>query len=218
MPSRWMKRQESDTIETTLNESDDVLESSLHKENTIEKMEWDSAHLSSEEIDLTEQKPTIQNTHRFMNGNIEGFTLLQAVQYLLDNDIITTRGEGLDFLAILQDRRIIEPCIETPLNWHIVSYERRFRTTIFHVLQLASLRLYRYPEISAYNHSYFEDRINYVYFLYVLKGLIKMPHVQIIEKVLSFIYFNEDFFNGKHRLQVLLHVEYSLVVSRNHLP
>ena len=116
MPSRWMKRQESDTIETTLNESDDVLESSLHKENTIEKMEWDSAHLSSEEIDLTEQKPTIQNTHRFMNGNIEGFTLLQAVQYLLDNDIITTRGEGLDFLAILQDRRIIEPCIETPLN------------------------------------------------------------------------------------------------------
>ena len=53
-----------------------------------------------------------------------------------------------------------------------------------------------------YNHSYFEDRVNYVYFLYVLKQLIKMPHVQIIEKIITFIYFNEDFFNGKHRYQV----------------
>lgn len=84
-------------------------------------------------------------------------------------------------------------------------YERRFRTTIYHVIALRDLRLFTYPEISLYNHSYFEDRINYVYFLYVLKGLIKMPHVQIIEKVLTFIYFNEDFFSGKHRLQVWIH-------------
>lgn len=129
MPSRWMKRQESDTIETTLNEESE-LETTLneelieHKENTIEKMEWDAVDvktpsleadlpsLSSEMVELTAQKSTLQNTHRFMNGNIEGFTLLQAVQYLLDSDIITTRGEGLDFLAILQDRRIIEPCIQ----------------------------------------------------------------------------------------------------------
>ena len=84
----------------------------------------------------------------------------------------------------------------------LVLYERRFKTTVYHIIKLHDIHLFKYPEISQYNHGYFEDKINYVYFLYVLKGLIKMPHVQLIQKILSFIYYNEDFFNGKHRLQV----------------
>ena len=29
-----------------------------------------------------------------------------------------------------------------------------------------------------------------------------MPHLQILEKVITFVYMNEDFFNGEHRLMV----------------
>ena len=83
-----------------------------------------------------------------------------------------------------------------------VKYDRRFRTTIYRILRLDELRLFPCPEISQYNHKMFEAKINYVYLIYVLKGLIKMPHVQILEKVLVFIYSNEDFFNGEHRLMV----------------
>ncbi len=85
-----------------------------------------------------------------------------------------------------------------------VKYDRRFRTTIFRIVPLAEMHLFAYPEVSRYNHMLFESRINYVYFLYVLQGLIRMPHIQILEKVITFIYFNEDFFNGEHRLMVLL--------------
>lgn len=111
LPSRWMKQ----SVE-------DELDPSLHESIEIEPMEWDEVSASvspslASEVTFCESKEecrksaVIQNNHRFMNGNIEGFTHLQAVQYLLDHDIISTRGEGLDFLSILQDRRIVEPCI-----------------------------------------------------------------------------------------------------------
>lgn len=63
--------------------------------------------------------------------------------------------------------------------------------------------LFAYPEISQFNHKVFEDHVNYVYLLYVLKGLLKSSHLQTIEKVLAFVYYHEDFFNGKHRLMVI---------------
>lgn len=142
------------------------------------------------------------NLNYFMLRHVEGFTLLQGVYYLIENstlpsmssplDIISSRGEGLAFFSILQDRRIIEP----------IHYDRQFKVTIFRIIPLNELRLFAYPEISQYNHMEFEEKNNYVYFLYVLKGLIRMPHLQILEKVITFVYFNEDFFNGKHRLMV----------------
>ena len=106
--------------------------------------------------------------------------------------MITSRGEGLDFLSLLQSRRMLEP----------IKYERRFRTTLFHVLQPQQLHPFAYPEISPYNHGEFEDKLNYVYLIYVLKQLITMPHLQILQKVITFLYYNEDFFNGAHRLLV----------------
>lgn len=142
------------------------------------------------------------NLNYFMLRHVEGFTLLQGVYYLIENstfpsmssplDIISSRGEGLAFFSILQDRRIIEP----------IHYDRQFKVTIYRIIPLNELRLFAYPEISQYNHMEFEEKNNYVYFLYVLKGLIRMPHLQILEKVITFVYFNEDFFNGKHRLMV----------------
>ena len=84
----------------------------------------------------------------------------------------------------------------------VVAYDRRFRTTIYHIIPQAKLSLYPYPEISPYSHSLFEDRVNYVYIIYVLKALIKSSHLQIIEKVLTFIYYHQDFFNGNHRKMV----------------
>ena len=64
------------------------------------------------------------NLNYFMLRHVEGFTLLQGVYYLIENstfpsmssplDIISSRGEGLAFFSILQDRRIIEPsCTST---------------------------------------------------------------------------------------------------------
>lgn len=103
-------------------------------------------------------------------------------------------------MTILQDRRMIVP----------VKYDRRFRTTIFRIVPLPEMRLFAYPEVSLYSHMLFESRINYVYFLYVLQGLIRMPHIQILEKVITFIYFNEDFFNGEHRLML-----YKVIVFPN---
>lgn len=142
------------------------------------------------------------NLNYFMLRHVEGFTLLQGVYYLIENstfpsmssplDIISSRGEGIAFFSILQDRRIIEP----------IHYDRQFKVTIYRIIPLNELRLFAYPEISQYNHMEFEEKNNYVYFLYVLKGLIRMPHLQILEKVITFVYFNEDFFNGKHRLMV----------------
>ena len=142
------------------------------------------------------------NLNYFMLRHVEGFTLLQGVYYLIENstfpsmssplDIISSRGEGLAFFSILQDRRIIEP----------IHYDRQFKVTIYRIIPLNELRLFAYPEISQYNHMEFEEKNNYVYFLYVLKGLIRMPHLQILEKVITFVYFNEDFFSGKHRLMV----------------
>lgn len=112
--------------------------------------------------------------------------------FLYSVDIVSSRGEGYAFLHMLQERRIIEPIL----------YDRQFRVTIYHITPLSQLRLFPFPEISPYNHMEFEAKSNYVYFLYVLKGLIRMPHLQILEKVITFVYMNEDFFNGEHRLMV----------------
>lgn len=99
-----------------------------------------------------------------------------------------------------------------------IKYERRFKTTVFHVVRPSQLQAFSYPEISPYNHAEFEEKINYVYFVYALKGLIKMPHVQILQKVITFIYCNEDFFNGKHRLTVRFVSASFLVIQGNHFP
>lgn len=107
-------------------------------------------------------------------------------------DVISSRGEGLDFLSLLQSRRMLEA----------IKYERRFKTTLFHVLRAEQLRVFAYPEISPFNHAEFEDKLNYVYLVYALRQLIAMPHLQILQKVLTFLYYNEDFFNGAHRLLV----------------
>ena len=68
-----------------------------------------SIHEHDELSPKQQESITIQNRNFLLNSKIEGFTLLQAIQFLLDHDIISTRGEGIDFLSILQDRRIIEP-------------------------------------------------------------------------------------------------------------
>lgn len=133
------------------------------------------------------QRTAVYSTFR---GKGAGFTQLQAIQFLLENNVITSRGEGLDFLSLLQSRRMLEP----------IKYERRFRTTLFHVIQPQQLQHFAYPEISPYNHGEFEDKLNYVYLIYALKQLIAMPHLQILQKVITFLYYNEDFFNGAHRL------------------
>ena len=83
-----------------------------------------------------------------------------------------------------------------------VKYDRRFRTTLFRLTPLAELRLFAWPEVSRTNHMLFENQVNYVYLCYVLRELLRMPHVQILEKILTFVYLNEDFFNGDHRYQV----------------
>ena len=96
---------------------------SVKKTNSIRKeMELDlttplldtslpSIHEHEEYSPKPQETVTIQNRNFLLNSKIEGFTLLQAIQFLLDHDIISTRGEGIDFLSILQDRRIIEPSI-----------------------------------------------------------------------------------------------------------
>ena len=120
-------------------------------------------------------------------------------------DVISSRGEGLDFLSLLQSRRMLEA----------IKYERRFKTTLFHVLRAEQLRVFAYPEISPFNHAEFEDKLNYVYLVYALRQLIAMPHLQILQKVLTFLYYNEDFFNGAHRLLVRF---FSFCFSRAALP
>ncbi|KAK8824201.1 hypothetical protein WA556_003525 [Blastocystis sp. ATCC 50177/Nand II] len=142
--------------------------------------------------EVTKVKEPRWNLNYFTNRNVEGFTLLQGVYYLIENNIVSSRGEGYAFLHMLQERRIIEPIL----------YDRQFRVTIYHITPLSQLRLFPFPEISPYNHMEFEAKSNYVYFLYVLKGLIRMPHLQILEKVITFVYMNEDFFNGEHRLML----------------
>lgn len=100
--------------------------------------------------------------------------------------------------------------------FHLVSYDRRFRTTIYHIIPHNELALFEYPEISAYSHKLFEDHVNYVYLVYVLKGLLKSSHLQVLEKALTFIYYHVDFFNGSHRLLVLLsYPSLLLVVQRS---
>ena len=83
-----------------------------------------------------------------------------------------------------------------------VKYDRRFHTTLFRLTPLQELRPFAWPEVSRTNHMLFENQVNYVYLCYVLRELLRMPHVQILEKILTFVYLNEDFFNGDHRYQV----------------
>lgn len=102
---------------------------------------------------------------------------------------------------------------------HLVSYDRRFRTTIYHIIPRNQLALFEYPEISAYSHKLFEDHVNYVYLIYVLKGLLKSSHLQVLEKALTFIYYHVDFFNGSHRLLVKVSsLSLLLVVQRSDFP
>lgn len=102
MPSEWMKKKDSEDKDelTVIKEiptsiAEETLPSILETEVGVK-------------ADSTEYG--VQNTSFFMSTKVEGFTILQAIQFLIDNDIITSRGEGLDFFSILQDRRIIEPC------------------------------------------------------------------------------------------------------------
>ena len=137
IPSQWMKNKsllDSPQVKKTnsidspqvkkMNSTESLLPkktNSLHSASSRHKeMELDlppplldtslpSIHEHDELSPKQQESITIQNRNFSLNSKIEGFTLLQAIQFLLDHDIISTRGEGIDFLSILQDRRIIEP-------------------------------------------------------------------------------------------------------------
>ena len=137
IPSQWMKNKsllDSPQVKKTnsidspqvkkMNSTESLLPkktNSLHSASSLRKeMELDlppplldtslpSIHEHDELSPKQQESITIQNRNFLLNSKIEGFTLLQAIQFLLDHDIISTRGEGIDFLSILQDRRIIEP-------------------------------------------------------------------------------------------------------------
>ena len=217
IPSLWKAKSDDEVV---FEENSEVVASSEVVEKNSEMVEKNSETIKENSEVIAKNNPNTTplggkknekgscakdspcNLNYFMLRHVEGFTLLQGVYYLIENstfpsmssplDIISSRGEGLAFFSILQDRRIIEP----------IHYDRQFKVTIYRIIPLNELRLFAYPEISQYNHMEFEEKNNYVYFLYVLKGLIRMPHLQILEKVITFVYFNEDFFNGKHRLMV----------------
>lgn len=217
IPSLWKAKSDDEVV---FEENTEVVASSEVVEKNSEVVEKNSETIKENSEVIAKNNPNTTplggkknekgpcakdspcNLNYFMLRHVEGFTLLQGVYYLIENstfpsmssplDIISSRGEGLAFFSILQDRRIIEP----------IHYDRQFKVTIYRIIPLNELRLFAYPEISQYNHMEFEEKNNYVYFLYVLKGLIRMPHLQILEKVITFVYFNEDFFNGKHRLMV----------------
>ena len=217
IPSLWKAKSDDEVV---FEENSEVVASSEVVEKNSEMVEKNSETIKENSETVEKNNPNTTplggkknekgpcakdspcNLNYFMLRHVEGFTLLQGVYYLIENstfpsmssplDIISSRGEGLAFFSILQDRRIIEP----------IHYDRQFKVTIYRIIPLNELRLFAYPEISQYNHMEFEEKNNYVYFLYVLKGLIRMPHLQILEKVITFVYFNEDFFNGKHRLMV----------------
>lgn len=217
IPSLWKAKSDDEVV---FEENSEVVASSEVVEKNSEMVEKNSETIKENSETVEKNNPNSTplggkknekgpcakdspcNLNYFMLRHVEGFTLLQGVYYLIENstfpsmssplDIISSRGEGLAFFSILQDRRIIEP----------IHYDRQFKVTIYRIIPLNELRLFAYPEISQYNHMEFEEKNNYVYFLYVLKGLIRMPHLQILEKVITFVYFNEDFFNGKHRLMV----------------
>ena len=44
-------------------------------------------------------------------GKKEGFTILQAIYFLIEVDLISSRGEGLNFLHLLEKHHILEPSI-----------------------------------------------------------------------------------------------------------
>ena len=50
------------------------------------------------------------NMKQFMVGK-KGFTLLQAIHFLIENNLIFSRGEGFDFFYLLQCHHIFEPSL-----------------------------------------------------------------------------------------------------------
>lgn len=105
MPSEWMKKKDSE------DKDKDTLDVITEVPSTVVEETLPSILETEVGVKADSTEYGVQNTSFFMSTKVEGFTILQAIQFLIDNDIITSRGEGLDFFAILQDRRIIEPCI-----------------------------------------------------------------------------------------------------------
>ena len=145
---------------------------------------------------------TLPHSQMLQGSHAEGFTLLQAILFLIQNQVVFTRGEGLDFFQLLEQHHILQPRASSPSNSPLVRYERRFRTTVYHIVEQNRLNLYPFPEISLFDDFCFESRTNYCYLHYVFKQLLKSSHAQVLLKALVFLYENYDFFNGDHRLQV----------------
>ena len=53
----------------------------------------------------------VSSRQLFHSGKVQGFTILQCVNFLIDNNILFSRGEGFDFFNLLVSHHLIEPGI-----------------------------------------------------------------------------------------------------------
>lgn len=199
---------QADAVQSCATQSN-TIQSSTTQSNTIQSSTTQSVTIQSEATlsdtihSSTTQKTTTQSNGPPLLNHSNGFTQLQAILFLLENQVVCTRGEGLDFLHLLQLHGMLQPGSTLRKPSCLVCYERRFRTTLYHVVAQQQLAHFAFPEVSLFNHAAFEAELNYCYLFFVFKRLLSSAHAQILQKALAFLYENYDFFNGAHRLQVL---------------
>lgn len=55
----------------------------------------------------------VNSKQLFLTKKVKGFTLLQGIYFLIENNVLFSRGEGLDFFHLLRSHHVLEPSIHS---------------------------------------------------------------------------------------------------------
>lgn len=69
----------------------------------------DSTQESLQKFSENPEMKEVDSKQLFLTKKVKGFTLLQGIYFLIENNVLFSRGEGLDFFNLLRGHHVLEP-------------------------------------------------------------------------------------------------------------
>lgn len=117
--------------------------------------------------------------NRFLFNKERCFTKYQAIEYWLQQKIVSSRGEASNLIHLLRSLGIIRGC-RSLRSWSFVDrYSRRFHLTTLQVVPLDDIIVWEEPEVFPYGQELFSANIDYVFLNTVFNLLLAHEHTTV---------------------------------------
>ena len=117
--------------------------------------------------------------NRFLFNKEHCFTKYQAIEYWLQQKIVSSRGEASNLIHLLRSLGIIRGCCFLAYRSFVDRYSRRFHLTTLQVVPLDDIIVWEEPEVFPYGQELFSANIDYVFLNTVFNLLLAHEHTTV---------------------------------------